>query len=134
MRKSIAFLILLAFGVVMFNSCGGSKSPKDVVISELTEPCDLAKAMVMYIEEALNLYEELTQVVMNVGDREPTPSEEAKVEAILARVEEVENKVYELEARSNELGITDEELEACPENEKLQELLKNIESNPDFLY
>lgn len=134
MRKFIAFLIILAFGAVMFNSCGGSKSSKEIVISELTEPCDFAKAFIKYYEEGIVLLEELTEMVENVGDREPTPSEESRAESILAQLEDYQFKFDELEERAEELGISDEEIEACPEYEKFYELMEKAESIPGLRF
>jgi hypothetical protein len=134
MRKTTALLIILAFGIAFFSSCGGSQKSKEIVISELTEPCDLAKAMVTFMKETFDLYNELDQIIEKVGDREPTPSEESRAEAIVAQIVEIESKVNELMIRSDELGITDEELEACPENEELLKLFEGIEFKEGLFY
>ena len=134
MRKTAALIILLAFGTVFFSSCGGSQKSKEIVISELTEPCDFAKAMLTYLSETIDLMEELNQMIQKVGDRKPTPSEEARAEAIGVKMEEIDAKVNELMRRADELGIEDDDLEACPENQEVEELLMKFENVERLFY
>jgi|GEM_PF-4931903 len=126
MKKITALIVFIVFGMAVFTGCGGRQSSQELNISSLNEPCDFAEATYVIYEELFGHMEELMGLLESVGMREPTAAEEDQAEAIMDKIEAMEMQFEEMEERARILGITDEEIEQCPEFEKVSELMHKL--------
>ena len=106
--KQILVAFLFATLVI---SCGNKA--KDIDVKELKTECEAVDAMIIVMDEALELVEAV--------DAEEGASEEQKKES-----ESLKEKLEEITERIVELEMDDKALEKCPKYETLESKIKEV--------